>query len=528
MSETPGERGLIPQPQKLTRNTGTFTLGEHTRLQFTGGESRSIAELLADYLRPATGFALPVEPVDDTTGNEAGRIFLRQTDDAEPDDAGFFDEAYRLSVSEDGVELESPSAAGLARGIQTLRQLFPSAIYAPDTQREPWVLPCVDIEDRPACRWRGLHLDVVRHFFDVDTVCRFIELLAIHRLNVCHLHLTDDQGWRLEIEKYPRLTEIGSKRKQSLVGHERHRPRQYDGVETSGFFSRAQAREIVAFAARRRVTVVPEIEMPGHSQAAIACYPELGNSNGPIEPRCHWGISQHVLNVEETTLGFMKDVLDETMDLFPSRFIHIGGDEVPRIQWSESPRVQQRMAELELTSEDQLQSWFIQQMDRHLTDRGRRLIGWDEILEGGLAPGATVMSWRGEQGGITAARQGHDVVMAPASHIYFDQYQSLPREEEPLAIGGMIHCDLVYSYRPVPAELEPELHRHVLGAQGQLWSEYIADREHLDYMAYPRASALAEALWLEPDAKNYADFLRRLAVHRQRFTQLRVNAHPRP
>ncbi|MFP4283705.1 MAG: beta-N-acetylhexosaminidase [Opitutales bacterium] len=525
MSETPGELGVLPRPEKLRRHNGSFRLSEPTRIQWAGGESQSVAELLAGYLRPATGFPLPVE--EETQRHEPA-IVLRQTGDDPPDDAGFFDETYRLSVSEQGVELSSPSAAGLARGIQTLRQLFPSAIYAPDTQREPWVVPCVDIEDRPACRWRGMHLDVVRHFFDVDTVCRFIELLAIHRFNVCHLHLTDDQGWRLEIEKYPKLTEIGSKRKQTLVGHERTRPRQYDGVEAGGFFTRAQAREIVAFAARRHVTVVPEIEMPGHSQAAIASYPELGNTGCPIEPRCHWGVSQHVLNVEDATVGFMKDVLDETIDLFPSRFIHVGGDEVPRTQWSESPRAQQRMRELGLTSEDQLQSWFIQQVDRHLAERGRRLIGWDEILEGGLAPGATVMSWRGEEGGITTARQGHDVVMAPSSHIYFDHYQSFPREEEPLAIGGMSSTDFVYSYQPLPAGLEPELHRHVLGAQGQLWSEYIPDRDHLDYMAFPRASALAEALWLEPDAKDYADFLRRLAVHRQRFTQLRVNAHPRP
>ena len=402
------------------------------------------------------------------------------------------------------------------------------AIMAASVQDCPWELPEVHIEDAPRFRWRGQHLDVGRHFFSVEEVCKFIDLLALHRLNVCHLHLTEDQGWRIEIKKYPRLTEVGSIRESTLIGHFEDRPRRYDKTPYGGFYTQEDIKKIVDFAARRHITLVPEIDMPGHMVAAITAYPELGNFNIQTRVRCHWGISQSVLNVEESTVDFMKDVLDEVMDLFPGRFIHVGGDEAPKFEWSESERAQERMAELGLKSEDELQSWFIRQMDAHITAAGRRLIGWDEILEGGLAKGATVMSWRGEVGGIEAINQGHDVVMAPYEKVYFDYYQAEPTDKEPLAIGGMTKLETVYGYEPIPKEISPDKRHLVLGAQGQLWTEYMSTMHHVEYMGFPRICALSEVLWMNPADKDYPDFLERLKAHRSRLRLLTVNAHPQP
>lgn len=516
---------LLPLPTSATSLPGEAVISSDAQIAWTGTNAEPLALLLAEYLRPATAFALPVVP-----GSASRPAFLQlvQTGEDRPDTAGFLPEQYTLTVSPDGIRLRAESSAGLARGLQTLRQLLPAEIYAAMPQAQPWVLPCVEIQDAPAFRWRGLHLDVSRHFFDVDAVCRFIEILAQHRFNVCHLHLTDDQGWRVEIRKYPKLTSVGSHRARTLVGHESARPRRYDDSPSGGFYTQDDLRRIVSFAARRHVTVVPEIDMPGHMQAAIAAYPELGNTAARLDPRCHWGISHSVLNVEDATVEFMRNVLAEVVDLFPSRFIHVGGDEAPKQEWSESHRAQTLMRERGLRSEDELQSWFIRQMDRFLTERGRRLIGWDEILEGGLAEGAAVMSWRGEEGGIAAVREGHDVVMTPNQHVYFDHYQDEPKSGEPLAIGGLTTVAKVYAYDPIPAAIPADRRQHVLGAQGQLWTEYIADVARLDYMAYPRACALAEVLWTPLGQRDYGDFLRRLALHRQRLEVQGVNAHSRP
>jgi hexosaminidase len=516
---------IIPRPLRLDRGTGKFILQRATRLTFEGDEAGEIGRLLADYLRPATGFPLPVEP---SAERLLYGIHLRSGEGAATDAAGFQCEDYSIRVEKEGVTMSSESASGLARAIQTFRQLLPPRIFSTVLEEESWVVPEVRIEDSPRFRWRGLHLDVARHFFSVEEVCRYIDLLALHRFNICHLHLTDDQGWRVEIKKYPRLTEVGSVRRQTLVGHEGSRPRCYDGIPYGGFFTQDDLREIVAFAARRKVAVVPEIEMPGHAQAALAAYPELGCTGHAPDVRCHWGISQHIFNVEESTLSFCRDVLDEVMEIFPSRFIHVGGDEAPKFEWSESERIQQRMSELGIKTEDELQSWFIRQMVAHIESKGRRLIGWDEILEGGLPEGATVMSWRGEQGGIEAAREGHDVVMAPCTHVYFDHYQAEPIYEEPLAIHGMTTLGRVYSYEPVPEKLATEKHRHVLGAQGQMWTEYTKTAEDIFYMAYPRACALAEVLWLPKEKKNYKRFLGDLRTHRSRLEAFGIRPHPLP
>jgi hexosaminidase len=510
---------LTPAVLQLTPHAGEFALTAGATIAAHGPGAREVAELLAEYLRPATGFPLSVT-------EEGGAAISLTAAKAGTDE--FADEAYTLTVSPSGVQLAAPYAAGLARGIQTLRQLLPPAVLSATRQPGPWRLPALTIADQPRFRWRGMHLDVARHFFSVEQVCRFIDLLALHRFNRLHLHLTDDQGWRVEIKRYPRLTEVASRRPATLIGHEGARPRRYDGQPYGGFYTQDEVRRLVAYAARRHIVVVPEIDLPGHMQAAIAAYPELGNLAMPLQPRCHWGISQHILNVEPATIASMQGVYEELLELFPSRFIHVGGDEAVKHEWAESAAVQRRMAELGCRDEHELQSWFIRQMSDFLTSRGRRLLGWDEILEGGLAAGATVMSWRGEQGGIAAALAGHDVVMAPCQHVYFDHYQAEPTGEEPLAIGGLSTTAHVYAWEPVPAALSADRHHHVLGGQGQLWTEYIGSQEYLDYMAFPRACALAEVLWLPREQKCYRDFLARLPVHRQRLTALGVNAHPQP
>ncbi len=337
-------------------------------------------------------------------------------------------------------------------------------------------MPCGTIEDRPRFGWRGMMLDCSRHFMPIEFIYQWIDLLAIHKMNVFHWHLTDDQGWRIEIKKYPKLTEIGAWRKETLIGHalskQQHR---YDGTPHGGFYTQDQIRSVVKYAAARNVTVVPEIEMPGHSQAAIAAYRHLGNTAQPIDVWTSWGVNANILNVEESTIRFFQDVLTEVMELFPSPFIHIGGDEALKDQWKASPRAQARMAELGLKNEHELQSWFIRRMDEFLASRGRTLVGWDEILEGGLAPGAMVMSWRGEEGGIAAADAGHDVVMSPQQRVYFDHYQSENKDEEPLAIGGFTPIEHVYQYEPVPAAMDEKAAAHVQGAQAQLWTEYVPD-----------------------------------------------------
>ena len=504
----------------MERMLGECHLSRATLITWSGDGSRPLAELLAEYLRPATGFPFPVEPFADQAGL---RIDLVAEGNPPPDDAGFYSERHTITVTPARITIAAETPSGLARGIQSLRQLLPPAIFSTRLEPGPWPIPCVSILDEPRFRWRGLHLDVARHFFSVAEVCRFIDLLALHRFNQCHLHLTDDQGWRIEILKYPRLTEVGARRRQTLIGHEQVRPRRYDGKPYGVFFSQDDIRTIVAFAERRKIVVVPEIEMPGHAQAAIAAYPVLGSGTCAPETRCHWGISQHIFNVEEKTISFLCDVLDELMAMFPSRFIHIGGDEAPKFEWSESAMVQERMAALGIQSEAGLQSWFVGRIGAHIQSRGRRMIGWDEILEGGLPERASVMSWQGEDGGIKAAGAGHDVVMAPSQRVYFDHYQEPESTKgRPLAIGGLTTTEQVYSYEPVPEALDPKHRHHVLGAQGELWTEYIEGPDRLDEMTYPRACALAEVLWLPKELKDFLHFETSMARHRERLRVLGV------
>lgn len=410
------------------------------------------------------------------------------------------DESYVLDVAPDRIMLRAREERGLFYGGQTLRQLSAAS---------PQAIPAVHIEDSPRFPYRGLHLDVGRHFFPVEFIKRYIDLLARFKLNTFHWHLTEDQGWRLEIKRYPKLTEIGAWRKETIVGHARRGLHSYDGTPYGGFYTQEQAREIVAYARDRRVTVIPEIEMPGHSLAALAAYPEYATVPGPFEVRTTWGISEEVFSPSEETFTFLENVLREVMDIFPSEYIHIGGDEAPKKRWRESALAQQVIARERLAGEDGLQSWFIRRIERFLNANGRRLIGWDEILEGGLAPNATVMSWRGTKGGVAAAKQGHDVVMAPQEDLYFDHYQADP-EHEPLGIGGLTPIEDTYGYEPIPAGLTAAEAAHVLGPQACVWTEYLPDRDHVEYMAYPRALALAEIAWSPKAARDWASFSARL------------------
>lgn len=511
---------IVPKPMQAERKSGEFVLSEKTRF-VASGEATAVAETLAQSLRTPTGLPLSVHAVI------GGPSVISLEIDESLSSLG--EEGYRLEVTPQRVSIRSAGAAGLFYGGQTLRQLLPEQAFALDEQAGVrWAMPAAVIEDKPRFEWRGLMLDTARHFMPKEFIFRFIDLLAIHKMNRFHWHLTEDQGWRLEIKKYPKLTEVGAWRDQTIVGHG-GRPRaewEFDGQRHGGYYTQDDVREIVAYAQERFVTVVPEIEMPGHAQAAIAAYPELGNTGQQLKVLEYWGVNPNIFNVRESTILFLQDVLTEVLDLFPSEFIHIGGDEAPKTQWEQSPEAQARIKELGLHDEHELQSWFIKRMDTFLESKGRRLIGWDEILEGGLAPGATVMSWRGTAGGVTAAKAGHDVVMAPTSHFYLDYYQSRDRTKEPLAIGGFVPLSQVYSFNPTIPELTAEEAKHVLGAQGNLWTEYMKTPEHVEYMAFPRACAVSEVVWTQQDLREYDEFLQRLPFHLDRLGQMGVNFRP--
>jgi hexosaminidase len=529
LSGLAGAQEVVPRPAQMSRGEGVFTLNAATRI-VAGGAAAVEAEKLRDYLRPATGYALPV-----TDGGDNNVIRLTLS----PSLAKLGNEGYRLVSTRQGVTISAAAPAGLFYGIQTLRQLLPAAIYRQAPQATSWSLPVVSIEDQPRFGWRGSHLDVARHFLPKTFVLKHLELLAQQKLNVFHWHLTDDQGWRIEIKRYPLLTSVGAWRTGSMVEPRNPEPARqlYDNQPHGGYYTQDDIREVVAYAAARHITVVPEIEMPGHAIAAIAAYPELGNHpERRLAVGRGWGVFPEVFNVEDGTIVFLQNVLDEVLTLFPGAFIHVGGDECPKSEWAGSPSALARMKQLGLvpaatTLADvqhykndkgeaadhpalhQLQSWFIGQMDAYLTRKGRRLIGWDEILEGGLAPGATVLSWHGDTGGIKAANEGHDVVMAPQRETYLDYYQAdftAPGFREPLGQRRVNTLEHTYSFDPMPAAIPPAMAHHVLGSQGMLWSEYMATGSEVEYMAWPRMLALAETLWTPRALKNYGEFEQRL------------------
>ncbi len=503
--------GIVPKPLSLDSRPGEFVVRSGGRVFAASGreEIRAVADALAGAVNGLSAAGLTVADAPSGSGAPAslpaGSFLLEIV----PAEDALGEEGYRLDISRDTVLLQASRPPGLFYGTQTLRQLLAAA---PGGGR-PATLPCLRILDRPRFAWRGMLLDCSRHFFPKEFVKRWIDILALHKMNVFHWHLTDDQGWRLEIKKFPRLTEVGAWRVDREDKHWNAREAQRPGEKATygGFYTQDDVREILAYAASRFVTVVPEIEMPGHAKGALAAYPELSCTGGPftVSPGGYWPITDVFCPGNEATFAFLEDVLAEVCDLFPSRYVHIGGDEVDKTEWKRCPKCRARIAGEGLKDEEELQSGFIRRIERYLGGRGKSLIGWDEILQGGLAPRATVMSWRGTEGGIVAARSGHDVVMTPTSHCYLDYYQGDP-ESEPLAIGGNLPLRTVYGFEPVPDVLSPDEARHILGGQGNLWTEYIPDGRHAEYMAMPRAAALAEVLWSPKEGRGWDDFAARL------------------
>jgi len=510
-----GDIAILPKPAHIIVNDGFFEIRKSMKI-IVDSDTRPLGEMLRTLLSPAMGFEL------DVSESGPARKGIQLSVDPSLEDIG--EEGYRMTVDEKGVLIEAPAAAGIYYGIQSLRQLLPTAIFSEVAVRDVrWTVPCADIKDLPRFKWRGMHLDVARHFMPVEFVKKYIDLIAIQKMNRLHLHLTDDQGWRVDIKAYPKLAEFSAWRDETMVGHYRDEPRKFDGKSHGGFYTHDEIREMVSYAKERFVTVVPEIEMPGHGQAALAAYPEISCTGGPFKGSTFWGIREEVYCAgNEKTYEFMENVLAEVLDLFPGEYIHIGGDECPKIRWEECSKCQARIKQEGLQDEHELQSYFVKRMEKYLAANNRRLIGWDEILEGGLAPNATVMSWRGEEGGIAAAREGHDVVMTPYDYTYFDYYQADP-ENEPLAIGGFLPIDTVYAYDPVPAELDEQQRHHILGVQGQVWTEYLSTPEKVEYMAFPRACAMAEIGWTPLDRKDFDEFTRILGYHLKRLDYLDVN-----
>ncbi|MFF0219312.1 beta-N-acetylhexosaminidase [Streptomyces vinaceus] len=523
---------LIPEPRyaRFARDGGECVLDDP--LLDAGPGTGGTARWLRRELGAATGWELPPAPAARPPYGERAviRLVLR------PELArGAGAESYELHVDRRGVLLEGADPAGLFYAAQTLRQLLGPEAYrrAPARPGRDWRLPVGGVQDGPRFGWRGMMLDVARHFMPKDGVLRYIDLLAAHKLNVLHLHLTDDQGWRVEIKRHPRLTEVGAWRPRSRWGH-RASPL-WNETPHGGFYTQDDIREIVAYAAERHVRVVPEIDVPGHSQAAIAAYPELGNADvvdtGALEVWDDWGVNENVLAPTEAVLRFYEGVFEELLELFPaevSPFVHVGGDECPKEQWRASALAQERIGELGVDGEDGLQSWFIRHFDGWLARRGRRLIGWDEILEGGLAPGAAVSSWRGYAGGIAAAEAGHDVVMCPEQQVYLDHRQA-GGADEPVPIGYVRTLEDVYRFEPVPPKLSPEAASHVLGAQANVWTEVMENQGRVDYQVFPRLAAFAEVVWSrlpEPGERDYAGFEARMGAHYRRLDVLGVDYRP--
>jgi hexosaminidase len=500
---------LIPVPVHVEVMPGTFTLDQQTVLVGKGKGVGDTVVYAQEVLRPSTGL-----PLYSSTRAATNSIQLVIDPSAT---AVMGPEGYTLHTDSSGVKIVAKTSAGLFYGVQTLRQLLPVQAFGKTAvSGVAWTVPYVHIEDAPRFGWRGLMLDVSRHFEPKSFVLRFLDTMAAHKLNRFHWHLTDDPGWRIEIKRYPNLTKIGSTENWDTF------QKGPDGVNHGGYYTQKDIKEIVAHAAKLHITVVPEIEMPGHSGAAIASYHELGVFNKPANPNNPWQLESSNLNVEDSTIKFYQNVLDEVMALFPSPWIHVGGDEVDKGPWQGNARVQELRKARGLKDENALQSWFISQMDRYLTAHGRRLIGWDEILEGGLAQNATVMSWRGIDGGIASAKAGHDAVMSPGTHLYFDHYQGKP-EGEPRAIGGFQPIEHVYTYEPIPEALNADEAKHILGPQANLWAEYIATEKHMEYMAWPRSCALAEIGWSPRETRDFPNFVSRLKVDLLRLTEMGVN-----
>ena len=497
---------VIPLPQEVSLTQGNpFNLNGNVLIAYPENNAllQRNAEFLSEYIRQSTDYAPKTKAI--AAGEQVTNAITLGLDPGIANKEG-----YVLTTTPEGISINGQTENGVFYGIQTLRKSIPA-----EAKGATILIPAGEIKDEPRFPYRGMHLDVGRHFFPIEFIKKYIDLLALHNMNTFHWHLTEDQGWRIEIKKYPKLTEIGSQRSRTVIGKN---TQEYDNTPYGGFYTQEEAKEIVKYAQERYITVIPEVDLPGHMLAALAAYPELGCTGGPYEVCPRWGVFEDVLCIgNDKTMQFLEDVMGEIIEIFPSEYVHIGGDEAPRDRWKECPKCQARIkaeglkADKKHTAEDRLQSYCMTRIEKFLNSKGRRIIGWDEILEGDVAPNATVMSWRGMEGGIEAAQLGHDVIMTPTSFCYFDYYQTADTQDEPLGIGGYVPIEKVYSLEPVPAALTKEQGKHILGAQANLWTEYIASTEHVEYMILPRMAALAEVQWTQPEKKDFKDFTTRLA-----------------
>ena len=497
---------VIPLPQEVSlTQENPFKLNENVLIAYPENNAllQRNAEFLSEYIQQATNYAPKTKAI--AAGEQVKNAIVLGLDPSIANKEG-----YVLTTTPEGININGQTENGVFYGIQTLRKSIPA-----EAKEATILIPAGEIKDEPRFSYRGMHLDVGRHFFPKEFMKKYIDLLALHNMNTFHWHLTAAQGWRIEIKKYPKLTEIGSQRSRTVIGRN---TQEYDNTPYGGFFTQEEAKEIVKYAQERYITVIPEVDLPGHMLAALAAYPEMGCTGGPYEVCPRWGIFEDVLCIgNDQTMQFLEDVMNEIIEIFPSKYVHIGGDEAPRTRWEKCQKCQARIkteglkADKNHTAEDRLQSYCMTRIEEFLNSKGRQIIGWDEILEGDVAPNATVMSWRGMEGGIKAAQLGHDVIMTPTSFCYFDYYQTADTKDEPLGIGGYVPIEKVYSLKPVPAVLTEEQSKHILGAQANLWTEYIHSSEHVEYMVLPRMAALAEVQWTQPEKKDFKDFTKRLA-----------------
>jgi len=496
---------IIPTPSSQIVNEGHFVLRSSTGINYPEALKVS-AEFLKSFVEQSKAIRLG-------EGNDIQFIIDTTIEN---------DEGYSLEILPNSIEIKAKTDQGAFYAVQTLRQLLSPEFENRSFSAKQVAIPCVLITDAPQFEYRGMHLDVGRHMFSVEFIKKYIDALAMLKMNTFHWHLTEDQGWRIEIKKYPKLQEIAAYRNETLIGHYNTQPQLFDGKKYGGYYTQDQIKDIVAYAGSRFVTVIPEIELPGHSQAAIAAYPELGCTGEQVEVAEKGGVFENIYCSKDETFTFLEDVFDEVLELFPSEYIHIGGDEAPKTHWKNCVDCQALIKREGLKDEHELQSYFISRIEKYLNSKGRQIIGWDEILEGGLAPNATVMSWRGFDGAIEAAKQHHNVILTPGSHCYFDHYQS-ENEDEPLAIGGFLPLEKVYSLNPIPEELTEEEAKFVLGAQGNVWTEYMPNSKKVEYMVFPRILALSEVVWSHPEQKNYKNFVSRVENFHKRLDALDIN-----
>jgi hexosaminidase len=506
VSAQKNEYNIIPKPQQLKPAAGQFTFNAQTGLYLATGADSDVAgafEILSEHLQQAAGFTF------EKASSQHNAIVCKINQGLSKT------ESYKLQIESNKITIEASAPVGFFYAAQTIRQLLPAEIESTALQTNvKWAVPCCTIEDAPRYDYRGMHLDVSRHFSTKEQVMQYIDQIAYLKLNTFHWHLTDDQGWRIEIKKYPKLTTIGGFRNRTIIGNHRDVPPRWDNTVVGGFYTQDEVKEVLAYATKRFVTILPEIEMPGHAVAALAAYPNLSCTGGPFEVEGTWGVFNDVYCSREATFKFLEDVLDEVAELFPYEYIHIGGDECPKERWKHCAACQARMKEEGLKNEHELQAWFVGRIGQYLATKGKRIIGWDEILEGGLLEkdkSATVMSWRGTEGGITAARLDHDVIMTPHTSVYLD-YHQVKHQKGSLSIGHYLPLSKVYQYDPVPAELTPAEAQHILGVQANVWTEYMPTQDNREFMIYPRMLALAEIAWLDNNKKDYKNFTQRLTA----------------